>query len=92
MLQEDPSLGERVRVIWKSEQYGPPPVVIPRGTDPAFEESLRKAFLGLDKDPGGRAILSSIGIRRFIPAQPESYRSAIALYERLREVGGMSWP
>jgi len=92
MLQEDPSLSERVRVIWKSEQYGPPPVVIPRGTDPAFEASLRKAFLALDKDPGGRAILSSIGIRRFVPARPESYRSAIALYERLHEVGGTSWP
>ncbi|MHC4915215.1 MAG: substrate-binding domain-containing protein [Planctomycetota bacterium] len=90
-LRQDPSLAARVRVIWQSVSYGPPPVVVPRGLSPALQESLRRAFLDLDKDPEGREILSAIGIRRFVPARPEDYQSAIELYREIEKRGGVPW-
>ena len=89
---EDPSLAGRVRVIWQSESFGPPPIVVPKGLSADLERSLYEAFLALDKDKEGREILSGIGVRRFVPADPESYQSAVRLYQRLAERGGPSWP
>ncbi len=82
--REDKSLGERVRTIWASETFGPPPIVVPVTVDAGLRSSLREAFLALDKDQEGRAILAPLGISRFVEPRPEDYTSAIALLERLR--------
>ena len=92
VASQDPDLAERVRVIWRSEPFGPPPIVVPTGLPKALETSLRDAFLTLHEDPEGREILSAIGIRRFTPARPESYQTAVDLYRRLQRGGGPSWP
>jgi phosphonate transport system substrate-binding protein len=76
---KDPTVAGEVKVIWESEAFGPPPVVVRRGLDARLEASLRTAFLGLDEDPEGRDILSAIGIQRFVPAREEDYRSALRL-------------
>ncbi len=81
-VQQDASLARRARVIWRSEAFGPPPIVVPAGLEAGLERSLRQAFLTLDQDEEGRAILSSIGIKRFVEAHHEDYASAIALYRR----------
>jgi len=91
-LREDPSLAEKVKVIWKSEVFGPPPIVVPISADPILAKSLQDALLGLDKYDEGRDILSGIGIKRFVLPRPESYQSAIDLYRQLERQGGFSWP
>ncbi len=91
-LQEDPSLADRVRIIWQSEIFGPPPIVVPTSIEPDLENALRKAFLALDKDEPGREILSAIGIRRFVEPRPESYETAVALYRRVHHLGTPTWP
>jgi phosphate/phosphite/phosphonate ABC transporter binding protein len=83
--QRDPSLADRVKMIESSEPFGPPPVVVPVGLDPALEQSLQRAFLALDKDEEGRSILSAIGIKRFVLPRPEDYRTASELYRRFAE-------
>ncbi|MHC4503570.1 MAG: substrate-binding domain-containing protein [Planctomycetota bacterium] len=83
-IEQDESLARRARVIWRSEAFGPPPIVVPAGIEPRLERSLRQAFLTLDQDEEGRAILSSIGIKRFVKANHDDYASAIALYSRCR--------
>ncbi len=80
---QDPSLAERVKVIWASETYGPPPIVVPVGLDQALEDSLLEAFLALDSDEEGQQILSVIGIKRFVPAREEAYQTAAELYRRV---------
>ena len=91
-LREDPSLAKKVRVIWQSEAFGPPPIVVPVSIDPALAKSLQEAMLALDKDDEGREILSAIGIKRFVRPQPESYLSAIEMYGKLQQQGDQSWP
>ncbi len=91
-LLEDPLLAEKVRIIWRSEVFGPPPIVVPAGADAALAKSLQEALLALDKDDEGRDILSAIGIRRFVRPRPECYQSAVELYRQLERQGGLSWP
>lgn len=82
--REDPSLTNRIKEIWKSEIFGPPPVVVPRNIDKNLRNSLREAFLALDDDEEGREILSTIDIVRFVPTNEKNYRTAGKLYERLK--------
>jgi len=86
-LKGNPDLERKVRVVWQSETFGPPPIVIPAGLDDSLAGALRKAFLAMHSDAEGRRILSDIGIRRFIPARPGSYESARSVHERLGKGG-----
>ena len=80
--REDSELAGLVRVLWRSEAFGPPPIVVPTNIDHKLEASIRRAFLALNTDEDGREILSAIGIKRFVMPSPEDYESAIKLYER----------
>ena len=91
-VRQDPALAEKVKVIWQSEAYGPPPIVVRKGLDDGFETALQEAFFALDKDEEGREILSSIGIKRFVPPRHQDYESVIRLYEDLQAQGGVQWP
>ena len=87
-LREKPSLGGQVRVIWQSEAFGPPPIVVPQGLDQELEHSIQEAFLKLDQDEEGRKILDGIGIKRFVLPRPADYQTAIDMYETLRQWQG----
>ena len=84
--REDSSLKDRLREIWSSETFGPPPVIVSNHLRYTFADSLKNAFLNLDKDPEGRAILASIGIKRFVPAREKDYLSALKLYKRYEQI------
>ena len=90
-IREDPSLIEKVRILWRSEVFGPPPIVVPVDGDPAMAKSLQEALLALDKDDEGREILSEIGIKRFVMPREESYQSAVQLHRQLERLGDLSW-
>lgn len=86
-LHQDPSLRPRIKVIWRSPAFGPPPIVVPVDLDEGLQRSLKQAFLALPDDPEGREILSGIGILRFVPARPEDYRTAALLFNRVKSPG-----
>ncbi len=86
--REDPVLRERLKEIWSSDTYGPPPVIVSAKASEAFSDSLKNVFLNLHKDKEGRAILSSIGVARFVPAREENYTSAIRLFQRYERLRG----
>jgi len=91
-LKGDPTLADRVREVWRSPEYGPPPIVVPKGLDPKLEGALRKAFLSLHEDEEGRQILSELGIRRFVEPQPDSYSTALELWQRFQRRRPAQWP
>ncbi len=91
LIKDDPSLADQVRVIWRSEAFGPPSIVIPVSLDKKLEESLLHAFLSLDKTQDGRKIISELGIKRFVTGREEDYKTAVELYERFEIFGGPPW-
>jgi phosphonate transport system substrate-binding protein len=73
MLREDPSLGSSTRIVLKSPPFGMPPVVVHPKLDSQMKQQLRGLLLGMDKNPAGRAVLSSIGIERFVVPDDAAY-------------------
>ncbi|MCL4465407.1 MAG: phosphate/phosphite/phosphonate ABC transporter substrate-binding protein [Chloroflexi bacterium] len=78
-ISRNPELAERTRVLLRSVPFGAPPVVVHPALSPDLKEALSKIILGLDVDPEGQAILSGLGIDRFmVPDQ--------AIYEPVRQM------
>lgn len=92
MLRDDPSLADRVRIIWRSETYGPPAILVPADQDSILTESLKNAFLTFNETEEGRKILSILMIDKFVPASDDEYRTAIDLYEKYQHLGYLPWP
>ncbi|RMD81015.1 MAG: phosphate/phosphite/phosphonate ABC transporter substrate-binding protein [Lentisphaerae bacterium] len=73
---------KRFRILWQSERYGPPPIVVKKDLDPTLKEQLKTIFLTFNKDRSGQRILSSIGIMGFRNPRNDEYRSILMLYRK----------
>lgn len=71
----EPALTGKTRIIVKSAPYGMPPVVVPKGLDPALKERLRSVLLQAHADERGREILAGMMIDRFVPVSDSDYDS-----------------
>lgn len=79
-----PYYGQRTRVIWESEPFGTPPVVVPAALDPDLKEPLRKIFLEMHTNPDGREVLALLGVDRFVPPDDRVYDSARRVVQTIR--------
>ncbi len=86
MTREDQALAGAAKIIWRSEPFGAPPVVVHPGMDAAMKERIRRVLLSMGDDPEGRATLAPLGVERFVPAGPELYDSA---RRAMASVGGL---
>ncbi len=77
--QRNPGLASQVKVIYKSDTFGAPPVAAPAELNQGLRDELKKALLQMHTSEEGREILSDIGIKKFVPARPEHYKSAIRI-------------
>ncbi len=91
-IRDDPTLADRVRIIWSSKAFGPPPVVISAAVGPELEDKFRRAFLSMHEDHAGRQLLQNLGIERFIAPRHEDYLSAAQILERFQKADGALWP
>ena len=87
MYPEKEKRDKKVRTIWLSDTYGPPPIVVPKGLEPELKASLQRELLNLHKDPAAGELLKSIGIERFAPPDAQSYSSIIKLYRSGQKTG-----
>ena len=85
MVENDPSLSEKVRVVWSSEPFGPPAIVVPTNLDAGLKAALRQALFSLHKTSEGSEVLATMGIERFHPPRKADYDSAYALFKLVRE-------
>jgi len=79
LTTQDPAYRERTRVIWRSETFGAPPVVVHPGLHPEVKEQWRRLFLEMDQDVEGRYALLPLGVERFVAADSRLYDSARAV-------------
>lgn len=84
LVAQDPYCGQRTRVIWESEPFGAPPVVVPAGLNPALEEQLREILLEMPMNPEGREVLALLGVDRFVPPDDRLYDSARRVLQMIR--------
>jgi len=86
-VREHPATAGLARVVWTSEPFGIPPVVVRPGLAPEFKERLRAVFLGLHDDAEGRVLLGRMGIERFVVGHDEDYDSIRAMRAALAAAG-----
>jgi phosphonate transport system substrate-binding protein len=79
----DPALTAKTRVIVKSEPYGIPPVVVPKGLNPDLKRRLRQILFDAHLDARGREILAGMAIDRFVPIEDSAYDSIRAIQRRI---------
>lgn len=77
-----PELTARTRVLFTSEQFGFPPIVVRTDLDPALRGRIRDALLGMADDDEGRALLAQLALDGFSAASPSLYDSIRALGRR----------
>ncbi len=76
-----PEFKERLRVIWQSEAFGAPPIVVPSNLPTTTKEKLRTVFLSMSQETQGRAILDGLGIERFRMPEEGEYDSANEIWK-----------
>jgi phosphonate transport system substrate-binding protein len=73
--QIKPEITSKTRIIFRSQPYGTPPVVIPSNIDNDTRDRLRGILLGMHEDKEGQKILKGMMIDRFITVEDDHYNS-----------------
>ncbi len=69
----DPRYAEKTRIIFRSDSYGIPPVVVPKDVDPELKNKLKAIFLNIHNDQAGAQILKGMAIDRFVEIDDSAY-------------------
>ncbi len=75
MLDDDPSLGEKIRIVTKSPPFGMPPIAANPDLDAAFRQRIIEVLLDLHKTEEGRKALQPLRIDHFIRPRKGLYDS-----------------
>lgn len=70
-----PERVENLKIIEKSEEFGIPPIIIPKGIDKDLEIQLKSTLLAMHEDPEGKKILDHLLIDRFEDGKDSNYNS-----------------
>lgn len=75
MINDDPVLVTRTKVIARWGPYGIPPVIIYPTLDPQLKQQLQNFFLSLHESEEGRTILGNLNIDKFVIVPDTIYDS-----------------
>lgn len=73
IVNNEPEIGTRTKVIEKSPPFGIPPVVVHPVLNQEIKARLRGLFLNMDQDEAGKAVLDGLAIDRFVLGSDTSY-------------------
>lgn len=76
LIEREPGLESRLRVIHESPPFGIPPVVVSPNIRPQLRAELQSIFLTMHDDSAGQAALAELDIDRFTILTSEDYASA----------------
>lgn len=82
----DPKLAARTRIVWKSEEFGFPPIVATHRVGQEDFETFQKALFGMRDDPAGRALLAKLNLDGFVAGSPDLYAGVAAMMRELGEL------
>lgn len=72
-VDHDPSLAQKVRVIYRSPPFGIPPVVVSPKLDENLKLQLQKVLLNMDETDEGQKALAAIGVEKFTMINDQAY-------------------
>lgn len=81
----NPALVARTRIVWKSPEYGFPPIVAHRTVAKRDFEEFQAALFGMHNDPAGRALLEKLDLDRFVAGSPSLYDGVAEMMRTLGE-------
>ncbi|SNB68607.1 substrate-binding domain-containing protein [Thermoflexus hugenholtzii] len=73
LLEQEPELAGKVRVIDRSSEFGAPPVVAAPRLAPQVRAEIQALLLSAHEDPEGRRALRAIGVERFVKGDDAWY-------------------
>lgn len=85
LAQVAPELTAKTRIVWKSEEYGFPPIVAHANVSTEDFQAMQRVLLGMQDDETGRAILARLHLDGFIEGSPQLYDSVAAMMKALGE-------
>ena len=74
-----------LKIIEKSEEFGIPPIVVPKNLDTDLKKELKSILLSLHKDPRGKEILDKLLIDKFVEGQDANYNSIRDIEKLIKE-------
>jgi phosphonate transport system substrate-binding protein len=74
-----------LKIIEKSQEFGIPPIVVPKNMDRKLKNKLKSALLSLHKDPKGKEILDKLLIDKFVEGQDANYNSIRAIEKLVKQ-------
>lgn len=76
---KNPALTAQTKIIFTSEPYGIPPVVVRPGMDSELKQKLKDVLLATANDPEGKEILNGMMIEAFVAGDDKNYDSIRAM-------------
>ncbi|MFZ5773892.1 MAG: phosphate/phosphite/phosphonate ABC transporter substrate-binding protein [Thermodesulfobacteriota bacterium] len=71
--RRNPEIAKKIKIIQESEEFGIPPVVVPRAISPQKRAQLKRMLLTLHQDKEGMEALAALGVERFVEPDQRRY-------------------
>jgi phosphonate transport system substrate-binding protein len=70
----NPALVAKTRIVWKSAEYGFPPIVAHRQVSNKDFMDFQAVLFGMHRDPAGRILLDKLNLDSFVVGSPRMYQ------------------
>ena len=82
----DAQLVARTRIVWKSEEFGFPPIVAYHRVSQKDFDTFQQALFGMHEDPAGRALLDKLNLDGFVAGEQRLYDGVVKMMRDLGEL------
>jgi phosphonate transport system substrate-binding protein len=87
LLEREPEIQEKVRIIHRSDPFGIPPIVTSPAIRPQLKAEVIEILLNMHQDDEGLEALRILGIDRFVLIDEEAYTSVFELEANVNLTG-----
>jgi phosphonate transport system substrate-binding protein len=81
LVRANPDLEQKVRIVWQSEAFGAPPIVVPVNLPGVVKDRLKAILLSMPNNQRGREILDGLDIEHFRTPDANEYDSAYRVWQ-----------
>ena len=82
----DPKLVARTRIVWKSEEFGFPPIVAYHRVSQKDFDAFQQVLFGMHDDPAGRTLLDKLNLDGFVAGDQRLYSGVVKMMRDLGEL------